>query len=44
MGAAPVVVPLPRVHPELEPAGPALVFTAAEWSAFTARVRADDFD
>jgi Domain of unknown function (DUF397) len=32
------------VRDSKNPAGPALTFTAAEWSAFTAGVRAGEFD
>lgn len=32
------------VRDSKNPSGPALRFTAAEWSAFTAGVRADEFD
>lgn len=32
------------VRDSKDPAGPALVFTAAEWAAFTAGVRAGEFD
>jgi hypothetical protein len=32
------------VRDSKDPAGPALTFTAAAWSAFTAGVRAGDFD
>jgi Domain of unknown function (DUF397) len=32
------------VRDSKNPTGPALMFTAAEWSAFTAGVRAGEFD
>jgi hypothetical protein len=32
------------VRDSKNPTGPALTFTAAEWVAFTAGVRADEFD
>jgi hypothetical protein len=32
------------VRDSQNPTGPALTFTAAEWAAFTAGVRADEFD
>lgn len=32
------------VRDSKDPTGPALTFTAAEWSAFTAGVRASEFD
>ncbi|MGH3902561.1 MAG: DUF397 domain-containing protein [Pseudonocardiaceae bacterium] len=32
------------VRDSKDPTGPALTFTAAEWSAFTAGVRAGEFD
>jgi hypothetical protein len=32
------------VRDSKNPTGPALMFTAAQWSAFTAGVRADEFD
>jgi uncharacterized protein DUF397 len=32
------------VRDSKDPAGPALMFTAAEWVAFTAGVRAGEFD
>ena len=32
------------VRDSKDPTGPALMFTAAEWSAFTAGVRAGEFD
>jgi len=32
------------VRDSKNPAGPALMFTAAEWAAFTAGVRAGEFD
>jgi len=32
------------VRDSKDPSGPALTFTAAAWSAFTAGVRAGDFD
>lgn len=32
------------VRDSKHPTGPALVFTATEWAAFTAGVRAGDFD
>jgi hypothetical protein len=32
------------VRDSKDPTGPALMFTAAEWAAFTAEIRADEFD
>jgi hypothetical protein len=32
------------VRDSKNPTGPALTFTAAEWSAFTSGMRADEFD